>query len=93
MVSTANLHLYTTAGKALAKLADERVELQRERNMLKTSLADKARVENELRSEMASKAVTAESNKQQTQGMLQSASTSSDEVGRCMLTSISLTPR
>ena len=42
-----------TAGKALSKLSVERADLQKERTMLKASLADKARVETELRAQLS----------------------------------------
>ena len=42
-----------TAGKALSKLSVERTDLQKERTMLKASLADKARVETELRAQLS----------------------------------------
>lgn len=42
-----------TAGRALKKLSLERTDLQKESNMLRASLADKARVEAELRAQLS----------------------------------------
>lgn len=51
---------FATAGRALEKLSAERMDLRKERNMLQASLADKSRVETELRAQLSNLKKSAE---------------------------------